>query len=262
MRKCRAASAPLLLLVLLTAVALAGCSTAPPVATATSTTQSSQRATLSPGVSTFPDHDTPISSAPPALAATWRPYGVTLIPSSSVVAAVDSTVQGIRVINGSGGAFSDAQVQQFAAADMRDQLLVGWAAENVQPSLGAHLAGQLFLVGSDSMALSMGTAVHYRPCALVPTSITVLPPSPALDAALTANNQDIHPGSFPMRLTFTGCAVTGTTRSGDTVTVDADTGPATVVTDSVLRHDPVLGDIVFAEGATVCPSATVPSVCP
>ena len=242
------------------ALGLAGCSGAPAAATSPAAVTPST-ATLAPGVSPFPAQDTAIDDASPALAATWRPYGVTLIPSSQVLTGVDSAVQGISASNASGGAFSDAQVQQLVTAYVRDQVLAGWAAEHVQPSLGAHLAGELFLVGPDSMALAAGTALHYGSCALFPTTMAVLAPNPAFDAQLTSSNQDIQPQSFPVRLGFTGCAVTGTTRSGQTITVDPAAGPGTVVADAILRHDPVLGDILFLEGGTTCPDPAVPSVC-
>lgn len=213
------------------------------------------------GDADFPAVATPLSSAPPRLAGLWRPYGVTVIPPASVVDSATGVAAAIPVANHSGGAFSDAQVQQFAVDDMRDQLLVGWAGEHLQPALSAHLAGELFLVGPDAFALADGTALHYPPCGLVPTGFVVLPPTPGFDAELTGRNQEITPGAFPVRLSFTGCAVTGTTRSGATVTVDPATGPATIVVDDVLRHDPVLGDVLFAEGATSCPDPAATALC-
>lgn len=246
------------------AVTMAACGSALPGSTAGTGTPSaapSGAPTLAPGTSAFPDHDTAIDTAPAALAALWRPYGVSLIPGAEVTASLESTAATIPTTNGSAGAFSDAQVHDVVLAYLRDQLLAGWADEHVQPALAAHLAGQLFLVGADSLAMSEGTAVHLPPCALIPTAITVLAPSPELDAQLRGRNQDITAGAFPMRLGYTGCAVTGTTRSGQTVTVDPAAAPVTIVADGVIRHDPVLGDIMYAEGATVCPDTAVPAVC-
>lgn len=202
----------------------------------------------------FPVRDTPLSGAPADLAALWRPYGVTRIPAKSVVDAAAAAAAAVPVANHSKGAFSDAQMQQFLLATVRDQLLVGWAGEHVQPSLDAYLAGEPFLVGADGHALADGTAVHYPTCALIWTSMTLLAPNPAYDTALIHHGWYVAPGSFPMRATFAGCgAVSGTTRAGATVTLDPASGPRTVVLDFVLRHDAVLGDLLFAEGISGCP---------
>ena len=252
---------PVVLLGLIAVASMTGCSGAPPRATLTPTVSSPSLSTAAPDVNVFPDMDTKIDSAPPSLAARWRPYGVTIIPSSSVVAAAEPAVETISVANHSGGVFSDAQVHQFAVDDMRDQLLAGWAAEHVQPALSARLVGELFLIGADGTALADGTSLHYQACSLVPTSFTVLAPNPALDARLVHSNQNVTAGAFPIRLDFSGCAVTGTTTSGRTVTVDPALGPSTVVVDYVVRHDPLLGELLFGEGAIVCPDATDTDVC-
>jgi hypothetical protein len=208
--------------------------------------------------------DTPLSGAPADLAALWRPYGVTIIPAKSVVDAAAAAAAAVPVANHSKGAFSDAQMQQFLLADVRDQLLAGWAGEHVQPSLGAHLSGEAFLTDAAAHALAEGTAVHYPPCDLIPASMTLLAPSSAYDAAFVHHGWYVAPGSFPMRATFAGCgAVTGTTRAGAIVTLDPASGPRTVVLDFVLRHDAVLGDLLFAEGNSGCPEtlAVAESLC-
>lgn len=227
---------------------LAGCTAPPP----TTPVPASPSAVWNG--SNFPAQDIGLTAAAPALAARWRPYGVSLIPGEGVVAAELTIATAVPMSNHSSGAFTNTQMMGFVVAEVRDQLLAGWAGEHVQPSLDAHLSGEPFLIGVDAHAIADGTAVHYPPCALIPTSITLLAPSPALDVALAAESAYVAPTSIPMRVTYAGCAVTATTGSGVTVTLDPAVGSVTLVLDYVLRHDPVLGDVLFAESAAPCPS--------
>src|SRR5581483_6506540 len=108
-------------------------SPAPPAPTASPTAAP----TLPPGADTYPQRDTPIADAPPALAATWKQYGVDLIPGH---ATIDPDARWPRVGDATHGQLPAAQVNAVGAALMRVQVLATWADEHDQAALLAHLA--------------------------------------------------------------------------------------------------------------------------
>lgn len=238
------------------ACVLAGCgsSTPPPV----STPSPVAAPTLPPGSDTYPAVDTPIGQASAAMAATWRQYGVTLIPGHSTV---DPSAQWPRTIDASGGALTAAEAAAVGAAVMRTQVVATWADENRQIALEPHLMNAPFLLGTSGVALAEGTSVHTPPCGEYPTDIEVHAPSASARDALVKAGQNIGSTAIPVEMGFAGpCTVTGTTRDGRTVTVD--TLPAGRIVAMVeLRDDPVLGSIARLDAATSCGDPAVAGIC-
>jgi hypothetical protein len=215
--------------------------------------------TLAPGTDTYPQQDTPISQAPPAMAATWRPYGVDVIPGHDTV---DPSAKWPHAVDATGGALDSSQVDAVAAAVMRVQVLASWGDEHDQPALEAHMMNAPFLLGSTGVALAEGTRVHQADCSTYPVALAVHAPSPQVRDALVRSGQNIGSGAIPVVMAFAGpCPVTGTTRDGRSV--DLDTLPPSVVVVMVeLQDDPVLGPIAHLDGAGACPAAPVAPLCP
>lgn len=233
---------------------LAGCgsnSPAPPAPT--------PAPTLAPGSDTYPQQDTPTSQAPPAMAATWKQYGVDLIPGH---ATVDPSPKWPRAIDATGGALSGAQVDAIAAAVMRVQVLATWGDEHDQPAIEAHMMNTPFLLGADGVALAEGTRVHQADCSTYPAALAVKAPSPQVRDALVKSGQNVGADAIPVLMAFSGpCPVTGTTKEGRPV--DIDTLPASVIVVMVsLENDPVLGPIGHLDAAAACPAPTVAPLCP
>jgi len=238
------------------ACVLAGCGSNSP---ATPTPSPTAAPTLAPGSDTYPQQDTSISDAPPALAATWKAYGVDLIPGH---ATIDPSAKWPHAIDATGGALSAAQVDAIAAAVMRVQVLASWGDEHDQPALEAHMMNAPFLLGADGVALAEGTRVHQLDCSTYPAALAVHAPSPQVRDALVKSGQNVGAAAIPVVMAFTGpCPVTGTTKDGRTV--DLDTLPASIIVAMVsLRDDPVLGPIGHLDAAAACPAPTVAPLCP
>lgn len=215
--------------------------------------------TLPPGSDTYPAHDTPIAEAPPAMAATWKAYGVDVIPGHDTV---DPSSKWPRAVDASGGRLTQDQVDAIGAAAMRVQVLASWADEHDQPSLEAHMMNAPFLLGSSGVALAEGTRVHQPDCSTYPLGLFVHAPSPAVRDALVKSGQNVSADAVPVVMDFVGpCPLTGTTRDGRTV--DIDTLPSAIVVAMVeVRNDPVLGPIGHLDAAAACPAPPVASLCP
>ncbi len=214
--------------------------------------------TLPPGSDTYPAQDTPVDQAPPALAATWRQYGVDLIPGH---ATVDPSAKWPRTIDASGGAFSQAQADAIGAAVMRVQVLASWGDEHVQPSLEAHMMNAPFVLGNPGVALAEGTRVHNPDCSTYPTLLAVHAPSPAARDALVKRGQNVGTDAIPVVMAFTGpCPITGTTRDGREVPIDT-LPPSLLLAMVEVKDDPVLGPIGHLDAAASCTDPAVAAIC-
>jgi hypothetical protein len=238
------------------ALVLAGCgnkSTAP-----SSSATPTAAPTLAPGADTYPQRDTPIGDAPAEMAATWKPYGVALIPGHSTV---DPDPRWPHVTDATGGAMPAAQVAALGAAVMRVQVLATWADEHREIALLAHMVSPPFMFGPSGVALAEGTSVHSPDCSTYPAELSVHAPSPALREALVNAGESVGAGAVPVVMQFTGpCAITGTTRDGRTVSVDTVPSVRLLVLVS-LQDDPVLGPIAHLDAATGCADPIAGGIC-
>jgi hypothetical protein len=214
--------------------------------------------TLAPGSDTYPSSDTAVNDAPSAMAATWKQYGVTIIPGHETI---DPDDRWPDVGNDTGGALSASQATAIGEAVMRVQVLASWADEHRQISLLPHMMNTLFVIGTSGVALAEGTSVHSPDCSTYPTELAVHAPSTALHDALVKSGQNIGAAALPVVMSFDGpCTLTGTTKSGDEVTVD--TIPAgRIVAMVTLKNDPVLGPIGHLDGATSCDDPNAAPIC-
>jgi hypothetical protein len=214
--------------------------------------------TLAPGSDTYPQHDTPVDQAAPALAATWKAYGVELIPGHSTV---DRDARWPKYGNASGGTLSAAQANAIGDAAMRVQVLATWADEHRQIPLLPHLMNTPFLVGAPGVALAEGTSVHTPDCSTYPTELIVHAPSPALNDKLAKAGQNVGATALPLVMQFRGpCTLTGTTRDGRSVVVDTVPTVRLVVFVEV-QDDPVLGPIAHLDAAASCTDPLVGTIC-
>jgi hypothetical protein len=193
------------------------------------------------------------------MAATWRQYGVDLIPGHDTV---DPSPKWPQAIDATGGLLSRDQVDAVAAAVMRVQVLASWGDEHDQPSLEAHMMNTPFLLGATGVALAEGTRVHEPDCSTYPAALAVHAPSPQVRDALVKSGQNVGTNAIPGVMAFDGpCPVTGTTRDGGTVQLD--TLPASIIVAMVsLENDPVLGPIGHLDAAAACPAEPVAALCP
>ncbi len=239
----------------LASVALAACGTTPPAPRPQPTTTP---ATLAPGQDPLPAHDTPIAQAPAALAAVWKPYGVSVIPGHDSLDVPASPA----AANDTHGLLDDAQVAAIGAAVRRDQVLAAWTDENDQVSLLPRVAAEPFILGPVGVALAEGTHVHTPPCGVLPTEIGVHAPDAAVQSLLgAASNASVDASAVLVEMSFDGpCAITGTTRDGHTVTIT--TLPAArILVAAQLRSDPLLGTIAYPEAAGLCSDPRFSGAC-
>jgi|GEM_PF-5775046 len=199
-------------------------------------------------VDPFPKTDTSYDRATRALAYFWRGYDVTEIPGQPVLAAVHP----VPLVNASGGPVSDSEAQALEQGVVRANVLSAWASAHVQPSLGAHLFAEPFVLGVLGVALAKGTSVSVPSCGIYPTKVTIYARSPVLQAEIIASGEVVQSGDMPLRLDFAGpCTITGTTRNGVVEVLDV-TPQYSVVVEGSLRADPVLGAVFFTDSAIGC----------
>lgn len=252
--------------------AIVGCSGSSPVGTPSPHPSSARTPNASasgtampvlrpPDWSLFPDQDTPIASAPAALVAAWTPYGLSVIPGRHVLDGVPATPP---VRNLTGGAVTDADVQRWAAAELRTDGYVGWMEANGQPGFNDHLRARAFLAGPIGAAVLAQHHVTNPPCDLFPTAIAVVSVDAAIQSFFGSRGLQTK-ASFALVMTYSpgadACVVTEPTSTGPHFLASVPAGGGTGIEGGSLRHDALLGDIWFSDSAGDCRAGEMPSAC-
>ncbi len=238
-------------------LALSSCGSPAPVPTAATRPTSTPlpRPSAAAGACASVQTTTAIAQVPAACAALWAPYGVTKVPPANLT---DSTPAPPLVVNETNGAVSDGQLKMWILASNRDSVWYRWAEANVQPSLLSRLGSMALFPAAEVQALAAHESVAQPDCAIFPLKVTVFAISETDRAFFRSHGQtaadpyvfvSAYPGS---------CTVLGTDATGHTVAIETFPSAGVTFFASHLVDDPVLGPLLFADGAGNCSESGAP----
>jgi len=186
-----------------------------------------------------------------ACQALWSPYGVTEVPPINVL-RLEHVPNPPMVVNMTNGAVSDATARHWADASNRDSGWWKWAQQNDQLLLLHDLVGPALVPAAEVEALQSGGSVAQPDCNLYPISWKLF----ALGAAgrsYFARKGASTDATYLFVVVYSGpCAETVKHGDGATTTIVDFTQNTTVFSPGVLRHDPLLGDLWFADAGGSC----------
>ncbi len=248
----------IVVLTTLAVVSLSSCGNPAPTPTATPrpTATTASRPSAAAGPCASITTTTPIGQVPDACAALWAPYGVTKVPPANLT---DSTPPPPTVVNGTNGALSEADVDKLIVASNRDSLWYRWAEANDQVELMSHLGLVRLDPPAELQAMAASEPIAQPDCALFPTRASVFPITSA-DRRFFASQPETTADSYVFVGTHSGpCTVTASSSSGQSVTLAYY--PSTGVTFFAGHEvqDPLLGPLLFYDGAGNCTQAAAPS---
>jgi hypothetical protein len=181
----------------------------------------------------------------------WLPYGVTEVPPSNEL-ALEHVPAAPTVANMTGGAVSDATAQHWADASNRDSGWWQWAQGHDQLFVLRHLVGPSLIPAAEVEALQTGGSVEQPACNLYPLSWKLFPVGADGRAYFARKNLPID-DQYVFVVVYSGpCSETLRSSSGAPTTIVDFTEDTTVFSPGVLRGDPVLGDIWFADAGGNC----------
>ncbi len=231
-----------------------------PAPTATPTVRVTPTAIARPSAAAGPcasvTTTTDIARVPPACAALWAPYGVTKVPPANLT---DSTPPAPPVVNATKGGVSDAEMKQWIAASNRDSVWYRWAEANDQASLMPRLGEVSLDPPAELQAMAANEPITQPDCALFPAKLSVFAISPSdrrffSSQPHTTSDQYVFVGTYPGP-----CTVTALNTSGQTITIASYPSTGTTFFASHLAQDPLLGPLLFYDGAGNCNQSGAPS---
>lgn len=220
-----------------------------------STTATARTTPSVPAASNLPCADvtttTPIEQVSPACQQLWEPYGVTEVPPTNELA--QERVPAVQaVMNMTDGAISDKTALHWANASNWDSGWWKWAEGNDQLFMLRTLVAPSEIPADEVDVLQNGGTIKQPDCDLYPLSWKLFPVDATARAYFARRNLQTT-AAYVFVIDYSGpCDETFRTSSGATsVRVDF-TQNTTVFQPGTLRHDPVLGDIWFADSAGNC----------
>lgn len=199
---------------------------------------------------------TPIEQVPPACAALWAPYGVTKVPPANLT---DSTPQAPPVVNGTHGAVTDAASDAWAMAANRTGTWLRWSEVNDQYQLTTHIESTQVVNATVDRLMRSGTSVIDPACDLFADKYSLFPMTAEGSRFFTSFGEVTH-DEYVLVEHYPGpCAILGKSPSGSTQTVLATPNSIVSISAGTLRHDPLLGDLWFGDGAAFCSDRGAPT---
>jgi hypothetical protein len=205
---------------------------------------------------------TEITSVATACQDLWAPYGVTEVPPSNEL-AVEGVPVPPAVVNMTGGAVSDATAQRWAEASNRDSGWWQWAQGHDQLYMLRFLVGPALIPADEVEVLQNGGTVDQPACNLYPIRWQLFPVD-AAGRAYFARKSQPSDDAYVFVIVYSGpCSETTHSANGTVSSIVDFTADTTVFQAGVFRHDPVLGDIWFADATGTCqdPSGPPPAWC-
>jgi hypothetical protein len=200
---------------------------------------------------------TPVTQVTLACQQRWWSYGVTEVPPSNEP-ALEHVPAAPAVVNMTGGAVSDATAQHWADASNWDSGWWKWAQSHDQLYLLRHLVGPALIPAVEVDALQNGGTVDQPDCNLYPLRWTLFPVGADGRAYFARKNLPAD-DAYVFVVVYAGpCSETVHRSGGETTTVVDFTADTTVFSPGVLREDPVLGDIWFADAGGNCQDPSGP----
>jgi hypothetical protein len=211
-------------------------------------------------IATAPGHDdpcaavtttTPLEQVALACQQRWSSYSVSEVPPSNEL-ALEHVPAAPTVANMTGGAVSDTTAQHWADASNRDSGWWQWAQGHDQLFLLRHLVGPALIPAAEVETLQYGGTVDQPACNLYPLRWTLFPVGPDGRAYFARKNLPSD-DAYVFVVVYSGpCNEILRSSSGARTTVVDFTENTTVFSPGVLRNDPVLGDIWFADAGGTC----------
>jgi hypothetical protein len=187
----------------------------------------------------------------------WASYGVSEVPPSNEL-ALEHVPPAPAVANMTGGAVSEAAAQHWADASNRDSGWWKWAQGHDQLYMLRHLVGPALIPAVEVETLQAGGTVDQPDCNLYPLSWKLFPVG-ADGRAYFARKNLPSDDAYVFVVVYSGpCSETLRDAGGATSTVVDFTEDTTVFSPGVLRADPVLGDIWFADAGGNCQDPSGP----
>jgi hypothetical protein len=193
----------------------------------------------------------------PACATLWASRGVNVVPPLNEL-ALERVPAAPAVVNMTGGAVADATAQQWADASNRDSGWWKWAQGHDQLFMLRYLVGPALIPADEVESLQNGGTVEQPDCNLYPLSWKLFPVGADGKAYFARKNLPTD-DAYTFVVVYSGpCSETLRTSSGAATTIVDFTVDTTVFSAGVLRHDPVLGDIWFADAGGNCQDPSGP----
>lgn len=229
-------------------------------------TTPSSAAAATPGAATGPcaavKATTALTQVSIACQQVWSSHGVTAVPPADEL-ALEHVPAVPAVANMTGGAVSDATAQHWADASNRDSGWWKWAESHDQLFALRFLVGPALIPAVEVEALQNGGTVDQPDCNLYPLSWKLFPVDAAGRAYFARKNLPAD-DAYVFVVVYSGpCSETVHASNGTSTTIVDFTKDTTIFSPGVLRHDPVLGDIWFADAGGNCqdPSGPPPAWC-
>ena len=224
---------------------------------ATPTTRASESASPSASPSTVATAcasvhaTTPITKVPTACELLWEPYHVTVVPPPNVLQE-EQVPPAPPVKNMTNGAVSQSDAQHWADAANWDSGWDKWAQANDQPFLLSHLAGSAIVSTVEVQALQQGATIDQPACNLYPTSYALFPMDANGAAYFTSQGLPADM-KYVFVAVFAGpCYPIASFPDGHKETMPGLATPTTVFAPGELEHEPLLGDIWYADAGGSC----------
>ena len=200
---------------------------------------------------------TPLSQVSIACGQLWSSYGVTAVPPGNEL-ALERVPAVAAVANMTGGAVPDATARHWADASNADSGWWKWAEGHDQLFALRFLVGPALIPAAEVEALQNGGSVDQPDCNLYPLSWKLFPVDAGGRAYFARMNLPSVDAYVVVVLSSGPCSETVHTANGTTTSIVDFTKDTTVFSPGVLRHDPVLGDIWFADAGGNCQDPSGP----
>jgi hypothetical protein len=200
---------------------------------------------------------TPLTEVSLACQQVWSSHGVTDVPPANEL-ALEHVPAAPAVANMTGGAVSDATAQHWADASNRDSGWWKWAESHDQLFALRSLVGPALIPATEIEALQNGGTVDQPDCNLYPISWKLFAVGADGRAYFARKNLPTD-DAYVFVVVYSGpCSETIHDANGQSTTLVDFTRDTTVFSPGVLRHDPVLGDIWFADAGGNCQDPSGP----
>lgn len=194
---------------------------------------------------------TPITKVPTACELLWEPTHVTEVPPLDVLQQ-EHVPPAPPVKNMTNGAVSQADAQHWADAANWDSGWGEWAEANGQPFLLTRLTGPALVPTADVQALEQGATIDEPACNLYPTSVALFPVGPDGDAYFTRKGLPADMAYVLVTVANGPCYPVAKYPDGHEQTLPGLATTTTGFAPGKLEHDPLLGDIWYADAGGNC----------
>ena len=194
---------------------------------------------------------TPITKVPTACELLWEPTNDTLVPPVDLLQQ-EHVPPAPPVKNMTNGAVSQADAQHWADAANWNSGWGKWAEANDQPFLLTRLTGPALVPTADVQALEQGATISEPDCNLYPTSYSLFPVGADGNAYFTRKGLPADMAYVLVTVAAGPCHPIATYADGRQQTLPGFDTTMTAFEPGVLQHDPLLGDIWYADAGGNC----------